>query len=359
MDINNLAQPCAALNEGARTEALARQGMLTKPPGALGMLESVAVALAAMQGSARPEVARVQISIFAADHGVADEGVSAFPQVVTGEMVKNFALGGAAISVLAKTLAARLEVVNLGVVNDPGEWPDVVRAVIAPMTANFAAEPAMTRIQLASAIRAGSESVLRAKQAGIQLFIGGDMGIANTTSASALACALLQESAQLLAGPGTGLDRAGVAHKAWVIERALELHGLFPLPAGSEIEGEGALEILRCVGGFEIAALTGAYITAAQQGIPSLVDGFISSVAALFAVRINPQVRDWLLFAHMSAEPGHQRVLAALDAQPLLQLGMRLGEGSGAAVAVPLLRMACALHNGMATFEEAAVSEKI
>lgn len=343
------AQPCAALNETTRLQALARQGQLTKPPGALGQLESVAVQLAAMQGVEKPQLERVQISIFAADHGVATEGVSAFPQAVTGEMVKNFARGGAAICVLATSLDAKLEVVNLGTVNDPGDWPNVRPAVIAPMTANFAVEPAMTKAQLALALQAGRDSVLCARQASVQLFIGGEMGIANTTSASAIACALLLESPQLLAGPGTGLDSHGVARKAEVIKRALALH---------DLSDKDALEILRCVGGFEIAALTGAYLAAAQHGIPVLVDGFISTVAALLAVRLNVGVRDWLLFAHTSAEPGHSRVLAALDAQPLLQLGMRLGEGSGAAVAVPLLRLACALHNGMATFAEAAVSEK-
>lgn len=359
MEKNWFAQSCAVLNEMSRELALARQGQLTKPPGALGQLETIAVQLAAMQGAEKPQLDRVQICIFAADHGIAAEGVSAFPQAVTGEMVKNFARGGAAISVLAKTLGASLEVVNLGTVNDPGEWPGVVRAVIAPMTANFAVMPAMTEIQLVAAFQSGRDSVLRAKESAVQLFIGGEMGISNTTSASALACALLQQSPQLLAGPGTGLDSHGVAHKAEVIKRALALHGLLSSPSGDAIEGDRALEILRCVGGFEIAALTGAYVTAAQQGIPVLVDGFITTVAALLAVRINPGVRDWLLFGHTSAEPGHQRVLAALDAQPLLQLGMRLGEGSGAAVAVPLLRLACALHNGMATFAEAAVSGKI
>lgn len=350
MENNGYAQPCAVLNETTRLQALARQGQLTKPPGALGQLESIAVQLAAMQGVERPQLERVQISIFAADHGIADEGVSAFPQAVTGEMVKNFARGGAAISVLAKTLAAELEVVNLGTVNDPGDWPAVLRVVIAPSTANFAVMPAMNPTQLAAAMQAGTDSVLRARQTSVQLYIGGEMGIANTTSASAIACALLLESPQLLAGPGTGLDSHGVARKAEVIKRALELH---------DLSGKDALEILRCVGGFEIAALTGAYLAAAQHGIPVLVDGFISTVAALLAVRLNAGVRDWLLFAHTSAEPGHRRVLAALDAQPLLQLGMRLGEGSGAAVAVPLLRLACALHNGMATFAEAAVSGKI
>ncbi len=348
MEKNWILQPCAALNEVAREEALARQGQLTKPPGALGQLETIAVQLAAMQGAARPQLDRVQICVFAADHGIAAEGVSAFPQAVTGEMVKNFATGGAAISVLAKTLGATLEVVNLGTLNDPGVWPGVLRAVIAPMTANFAVEAAMTRSQLDAALQAGRDSVLRAASA--QLFIGGEMGIANTTSASAISCALLHEAPRLLAGPGTGLDSHGVIHKAEVIGRALALHNL------SETD---ALEILRCLGGFEIAALTGTYIAAAQSGMPVLVDGFISSVAALLAVRINPDVRNWLLFAHTSAEPGHQRVLVAMNAEPLLQLGMRLGEGSGAAVAVPLLRLACALHNGMATFAEAAVSGKI
>lgn len=348
MDINILAKPCAALNEAARGAALARQGQLTKPPGALGALESVAVQLAAMQGVEKPDISSVRICIYAADHGVAAECVSAFPQAVTGEMVKNFAHGGAAVSVLARSVNASLEVVNLGVVNDPGELPRVVRAVIAPMTANFAREAAMTPGQLAAALQAGYDSVLRASPA--DLFIGGEMGIANTTSAAALACALLDESPERLSGPGTGLDSRGVAHKAEVIARALKLHG----------EGcDTALEVLRCLGGFEIAALTGAYLCAAQCGIPVLVDGFITSVAALVAQRINPGVRDWMLFAHVSAEPGHKRVLDAMGAEPLLQLGMRLGEGSGAAVAVPLLRLACELHGGMATFAEAAVSGKI
>jgi nicotinate-nucleotide--dimethylbenzimidazole phosphoribosyltransferase len=350
MDTNWLAQPCAALNETARAAALARQGQLTKPPGALGQLENLAVRLAAMQGVERPAVDNAAIAIFAADHGVAAEGVSAFPQAVTGEMVKNFARGGAAISVLAKTLNARLEVVNLGTVNDPGDWPNVVRAIIAPMTANFAVESAMTEAQLAQAMQAGRDSVLRAIENGAQIYLGGEMGIANTTAAAALSCALLKASPRDLAGPGTGLDHAGVTHKVAVLERVLSLHAAhFGNP----------LDALRHVGGFEIAALTGAYLTCAQRGLPVLVDGFIATAAALTAVRIAPQCADWLIYAHGSAEPGHAKLLEALGAQPLLNFGMRLGEGSGAAVALPLLRLACALHNEMATFAEAAVSGKI
>ena len=350
MNSNWKTQSYAKLNEGVRTVALERQGQLTKPPGSLGQLEELAVRLAAMQGEERPSVNNAAIAIFAADHGVAAENVSAFPQAVTGEMVKNFARGGAAICVLAKTLNAKLEVVNLGTVNDPGELPNVVRGFIAPSTANFAVEPAMTEAQLAQALQAGRDSVLRAVKNGAQIYIGGEMGIANTTSAAALSCALLNASPKELAGPGTGLDHAGVTHKIAVLERTLALHAE---------HFDDPMECLRRVGGFEIAALTGAYLTCAQLGLPVLVDGFITTAAALVAVRIVPQCADWLIYSHGSAEPGHARLLQALDAKPLLNLGMRLGEGSGAATALSLLRTACALHNGMATFAEAAVSGKI
>ncbi len=345
-----ISNPVKPLDREMEAQALARQEQLTKPPGALGQLEELAVRLAAMQGVERPALDKATIAIFAADHGVADENVSAFPQAVTGEMVKNFARGGAAISVLAKALHAGLEVVNLGTVNDPGELPNVVRAFIAPKTANFAAGPAMTGEQLAQALQAGRDSAQRAIAKGAQIYIGGEMGIANTTAAAALGCALLNAAPRTLAGPGTGLDHAGVAHKVAVLERALKLHSAhFGQP----------LECLRRVGGFEIAALTGAYLACAQQGLPVLVDGFISTAAALTAVRIAPQSSDWMIYAHGSAEPGHAYLLEALKAKPLLNLGMRLGEGSGAAVALPALRLACALHNGMATFAEAAVPEKI
>lgn len=338
------------LNETARSAAQARQQQLTKPPGALGRLEGLAIQLAAMQGREQPQLEQVFIGVFAGDHGVAQEGVSAFPQAVTAEMVKNFARGGAAISVLAKQLGATLEVVNLGTAFDTGELPGVLQCNLGKGTANFARQAAMTESQLAAAMQAGRDSAARAHQAGAQLYIGGEMGIANTTVAAALACALLNLSPQQLAGPGTGLDSAGVQHKAKVIEHALALHA-------SNLNQPQ--EVLRRLGGFEIAALTGAFIGCAQLGIPVLVDGYIASAAALLAVRLNSGVADWLLFAHHSAEPGHTLLLQAFKAEPLLNLGMRLGEGSGAAVAVPLIRLACSLHSGMATFAEAGVSEKI
>ncbi|PPU20719.1 nicotinate-nucleotide--dimethylbenzimidazole phosphoribosyltransferase [Xanthomonas arboricola] len=338
---------CAVPDARVRAAALARQEQLTKPHGALGRLEQLAVQLAAWQRNEHPTVQRVWIAVYAADHGVAAEGVSAFPQAVTGEMVRNFARGGAAIAVLARELGARLEVVNLGVVNDPGELPRVRRAWIAPASANICEQPAMSSTQLRDALAAGAESVAQAKSCDTQLFVGGEMGIGNTTSAATLGCALLSQFPQAMAGAGTGLDAEGIAHKATVITRALALHADAATP----------LERLRRLGGFEIAALVGAYIAAAQAGIPVLVDGFISTAAALVATHLNGGVREWLLFGHRSQERGHAALLRALDAEPLLQLDLRLGEASGAAVAIPLLRHACALHNGMATFAEAGVSD--
>ncbi len=331
-------------HEAVRHRAQARQRELTKPPGSLGRLEAIAVQLAALQNTERPGVDEVAITVFAADHGIAAAGVSAFPQTVTAAMLRNFATGGAAISVLARELGARLEVINLGTVEPVSGLDGVMHLDLGPGTADFRHRPAMTQEQLYHALEAGRDAVRRAHTASARLFIGGEMGIGNTTAATALACAFLDLPPARLAGPGTGLDPAGVSRKIAAIETALAHHRCTT-----------PLETLRRLGGFEIAALTGAYVGCAQLGLPVLVDGFIASVAALAAVRINSGVRDWLLFAHVSAEPGHRAVLDALGARPLLDLGLRLGEGSGAAVAVPLLRLACALHNGMATFAEAQV----
>ncbi|MEB0120434.1 nicotinate-nucleotide--dimethylbenzimidazole phosphoribosyltransferase [Pseudomonas sp. CCI1.2] len=348
MTISWWLKPAQAINVQAREHALARQQQLTKPAGSLGQLERVAVQLAGLQGRAKPVVDNLWIAIFAGDHGVVAEGVSAFPQEVTGQMLHNFVTGGAAISVLAKQLSAQLEVVDLGTVA-PMNLPGVRHLNLGAGTANFVEGPAMTEAQGLLALEAGRDSVRRAVASGAELFIGGEMGIGNTTAASALACLLLESPASLLVGPGTGLNAAGVTHKSLVIERALALHAEH---ASDPLYG------LFCVGGFEIAALVGAYLASAQEGVAVLVDGFICSVAALVAVRLNPSCRDWLFFAHRGAEPGHRHVLEVLQAEPMLDLGLRLGEGSGAAVAVPLLRLACALHNGMATFAEAAVADR-
>ncbi len=341
--------PCKAIDAVASEQALARQQQLTKPAGSLGRLEALAVQLAGLQGQAKPSLDHLWIAIFAGDHGVVAEGVSAFPQEVTGQMLHNFVSGGAAISVLARQLDACLEVVDLGTVNAELSLPGVRHLNIGAGTANFVYGPAMTAAQGRLALQAGRDSVLRARESGAQLFIGGEMGIGNTTAASALACALLDCQVSDLTGPGTGLNAQGVSHKVSVIERALALH--------AAQRGE-VLHTLFNLGGFEIAALVGAYLACAQEGVVVLVDGFICTVAALVATRLNPACRHWLVFGHSGAEPGHRHVLHSLDAQPLLELGLRLGEGSGAALAVPLMRLACVLHAQMATFTEAAVADR-
>ena len=341
--------PCKAVDRQALQDAEQLQQQLTKPAGSLGQLETLAVQLAGLQGRLKPSVNQLWIGIFAGDHGVVAEGVSAFPQEVTGQMLCNFVNGGAAISVLARQLQARLEVVDLGTVTPSLNLPGVRHLHLGPGTANFAHGPAMTAAQGAQALQAGRDTVLRALAEGAELFIGGEMGIGNTTAASALACALLDCPVADLTGPGTGLDTAGVSHKTQVIERALVLHAA---------QRGDPLQTLFNLGGFEIAALVGAYLACAQEGLAVLVDGFICSVAALIALRLNPACREWLLFGHRGAEPGHRHVLQTLNAQPLLDLGLRLGEGSGAALAVPLLRLACDLHGQMATFAEAAVADR-
>lgn len=368
-------QPPPAPDSAAYRRAAERQAQLTKPPGSLGRLETLAMELAALQASDRPSLERVRIGVFAADHGVAAEGVSAFPQAVTVEMVRNFARGGAAVSVLARACGARFSVVDVGTATGLEALPAVLDRRVRGGTGNIAREAAMSAEQCRAALAAGRDWV--DADPACDLVIGGEMGIANTTAATAVAVALTGLPVADLVGLGTGVDAAGLRRKQAVIERALTLHGYggrdtadrpsagqpdaelqaaAPNGHGSTPGEASALEVLRRLGGLELAALAGAYIRAAQCGIAVLVDGFICTVAALAAVRLNPALRPWLLFSHCSAESGHRRLLAVLEAQPLLALDMRLGEASGAALAVPLLRAALALHNEMATFTEADVS---
>ena len=342
-------KPCKPVDRDMQAAAGERQQQLTKPAGSLGQLEALAVQLAGLQGRLKPRVDQLWIGIFAGDHGVVAEGVSAYPQAVTGQMLHNFVSGGAAISVLARQLGAQLDVVDLGTVTPMLELAGVRHLQLGAGTANFVQAPAMSDSQGLRALQAGRDSVLRAHAAGSELFIGGEMGIGNTASASAVASALLACPASLLTGPGTGLDAACVSHKARVIERALALH---------EGHLDDPLQTLFRLGGFEIAALVGAYVACAQEGLVAVVDGFICTVAAMVAVRLNPQCREWLVFSHRGAEQGHRHVLESLQAEPLLDLGLRLGEGSGAALAVPLMRLACDLHGQMATFAEAAVADR-
>lgn len=351
-----LRTPAPPVDETAAARARARQAQLTKPPGSLGALERVAVHLAALQGRDEPRADPVAVGVFAADHGVVEEGISAFPQAVTQAMVANFANGGAAVCVLAQQTGAHLEVIDVGTCSD--QVPEgVVDARIAPGTRNFRTEPAMARDALHAALTAGAEAVDRAQRRDARVWIGGEMGIGNTTAATALGCAVLGMRPADVAGPGTGLAADGVAHKAHVIESALTRHRLSaddPCPATPE----ALLEAARCVGGFEIAALTGSYLRAARHGMVVLLDGFIATAAAVLAIRLSPSTLPWLWPTHRSAEPGHDRLLECFPDPPLLDLGLRLGEGTGALAAVPLVQSACAIHNRMATFEQAGVPDR-
>lgn len=327
-----------------------KQNQLTKPPGSLGILESIAINISTLQQTSKPSVNQAKIILYAADHGIAQENVSAFPQAVTAEMVKNFSVGGAAISVLCRQHGLPLQIVNLGLVTDLPKLELVEHHIISSGTKNFLQQQAMSQEQLVQAFEIAKNKVEQAKDDNCQLLIMGEMGIANTSSASALVCALESVEAEEITGIGTGIDSQGMRHKVQVIKASLKKH---------KESLTSPLKILQTLGGFEIAALTASYIHSAQLGIISLVDGFICSVAALFAIRINPSCQPWLIFSHQSAEQGHSKVLEIIKAKPLLQFNLRLGEGSGAALTYPLIRSACLLNNEMASFASAAVSEKL
>lgn len=343
-------EPVSVISQSWLQRARERQDQLTKPPKALGVLEQLAIRLSAMQKSDTPNLDGARITIFAADHGIAaSSDVSAFPQAVTVEMIRNFSRGGAAICVMAKALNAVLEVVDVGAATDPGPLPGVISRRVAAGTADFRNQAAMTQVQFEQALMAGREAVHRAAHAGCSVFITGEMGIGNTTASAAVICAILGLSPEQAVGPGTGVDVAGMVRKAAAIQTAMDRHGRFL---------NTPLNILRYLGGLEIAAMCGAYVACAQMGMPAIVDGFIASAAALVAASEKQGVKEWLFFSHRSAEPGQYPVFQALGVQPLLQLDMRLGEGTGAAAALPLLRLACALHGQMATFAEAGVSQE-
>ena len=321
---------------------------LTKPPGSLGALETLAIQLSAITGELKPSVMPPAVIVFAADHGVAAEGVSAFPQTVTAQMAANFAEGGAAVNVFARQVGARLEIVDVGIIGDE-RIPGVMNAKVRRGTGNMLEADAMQPEQVLAAIDAGVLAVERAIQAGAKCLMVGEMGIANTTASSAMLAVLTGEPVASLAGAGTGIDQQQLSHKVTVIERAI---------AARNADSEDPLAVLAKLGGLEIAAMTGAYLATAKQCLPAIVDGFIATVAALIACRLCPAVRGYLIFGHRSQEPGHEVALRALEAKPLLDLGMRLGEGSGAVLAYPLLQAAAAMMAEMATFDSAGISDK-
>ncbi|HLI28364.1 MAG TPA: nicotinate-nucleotide--dimethylbenzimidazole phosphoribosyltransferase [Chloroflexota bacterium] len=343
---------CAAigpLDAAAQAAARARQARLTKPAGSLGRLEALAVQAAGVQGRERPRLDHRVIVVMAADHGVAVESVSAYPQAVTAQMVANFVAGGAAINVLARHARARLVVVDVGVAGPLPDSPRLRRHPLGPGTANLAQGPAMARAQAEAALDVGVGVIAEESARGIDAVVLGDMGIANTTAGAAIVAALCGLPADAVVGRGTGLDDAGLARKRAVVERALAVNRPDPTDP---------LDVLAKVGGFEHGALAGVALAAAARRALVVIDGLAAAAAALLAVRLCPPLRDYLVAGHASVEPGQRAALAALDLVPLLDLDLRLGEGSGGALALGLLEAAMRLHDEMATFEEAGVSER-
>ncbi|MEO1469609.1 MAG: nicotinate-nucleotide--dimethylbenzimidazole phosphoribosyltransferase [Pseudomonadota bacterium] len=324
----------------------ARLAEKTMPPGALGRLQRLATALAVAQDSAHPVPGPAEAVVFAGDHGLVAEGVSAWPQAVTALMVETLCAGGAAAAVLARAEGARLEIVDVGVATPyRAPPPGLVEARIRPGTRNALVEDALSAGDRAAALAAGAAAALRARDRGARVLVPGEMGIGNTAAAALLAHALAGLPLEVLAGPGAGLDPAGVAAKRAILERvAARRPGPLDAPAA-----------LAAFGGFEIAAMAGAMVAGASARMAVLVDGFIATAAAMAALAAHPGIRPALIFAHRSAEPGHRAMLQALGAEPLLDLDLRLGEGTGGLAALPMLRLACRILDEMATFESAGI----
>jgi nicotinate-nucleotide--dimethylbenzimidazole phosphoribosyltransferase len=333
-----------ALDEEAMAAARARQAELVKPPGSLGRLEELAIWLAGVTGSEHPAL-HARVVVAAADHGVAAQGVSACPQAVTAQMLRTFASGRGAVSTLAGAVGADVVLVDAGVAGG-SDGIDCVRVGLAP-SADLSAQAALSVGEVALAVDAGRDLAARGARDGVTVLAGGDMGIANTTPATCLAAVLTGRDVADLVGPGTGLDDAGIAHKLAVCRRALDLHA---------DAARGPLHALRRLGGGEIAVLCGLALGAGEHGLGYVCDGLIATAAAAVAVGIEPGLRPRLVAGHRSPAPAHRALLDHLRLEPVLDLGLRLGEGCGATAALAVLRLAMAAHDGMATFAEAGVS---
>ena len=328
-------------------QARARLDGLTKPRGSLGRLEELAARVVVITGELMPRIEAPVIFTLAGDHGVATEGVSAYPQAVTAQMVENFARGGAGVNVLARHVGARVVVADLGVAAPPADHPAIVRRRVADGTRSITEGPAMTRDEAVLAITAGAALV---EDAAPDCVGTGEMGIGNSTVASALTAALTGADPAMVTGRGTGVTDDVWVRKVEAVRRAL---------AVNRLDSGDALGVLAALGGLEIAGLVGVILAGAARRVPIVLDGFIATTAALVAARLAPATRDYLIAAHRSAEPGHQRLLEALGLTPYLELGMRLGEGTGAALGIGLVRAALACYREMATFEDAGVSERL
>ena len=329
-------------------QARLRQQQLTKPAGSLGRLEDIAIQMAGITGQLLPEMKQKAVIIMAADHGVAREGVSAYPSDVTVQMVHNFLRGGAAINALARATGARVIVVDIGVAGELSH-PDLISRKVAPGTADFMIEPAMNETDMLQAIQVGMDVFDEQLRQGVDLIATGDMGIGNTTASSAITSVLLRSPAALVTGRGTGINDEQLGHKVRVIEKAIERNA--PKP-------NDPLDVLMKVGGLEIAGLVGVILAAASRRIPVVIDGFISGAAALISVELNQMVSNYLFAGHVSVERGHRLILEKIGISPLLDLQLRLGEGTGAVLAMSIIESALSAHREMATFAEAGVSTR-
>ncbi|MCB0113980.1 MAG: nicotinate-nucleotide--dimethylbenzimidazole phosphoribosyltransferase [Caldilineaceae bacterium] len=335
-------------DDEAMAATRARQEQLTKPTGALGRLEALSIQLAGISGQLHTPTSPRALIICAADHGITAEGVSAYPPAVTAQMVRNFLVGGAAVNVLARQMGASVTVLDVGVDADLPEHPNLIVDKVRCGTANFAIEPAMTADEAVSAVEVGIRAANRAIAAGAKVLIPGEMGIGNTTPSAAIAAVLTGHPVELVTGTGTGLTFAGWRHKCEVIRKALDLHK----PSSAD-----AVDLLRCVGGLEIAAIAGITLAGAAARIPVLLDGVIVTAGASIAARLAPACIPFLVAGHRSQEPGHRAFLDHLGILPLLDLDLRLGEGSGALLALPLLEASVRTLTEMATFAEAGVEK--
>lgn len=327
----------------------------TKPLGALGQLETTAKSLARVQAMVTNQVASLVINhpsliIFAGDHGVAAEGVSIAPSEVTGQMVANFAMGGAAINVFCRQLGWQLSVVDAGILQEPATQLNVINQRLGSITQPLHQAPAMALATVEQGFAMAKQLIIKTKEKGSNLIAFGEMGIGNTTSASAIMAAIMQLSAAETVGKGTGVSDEVMLKKQQVVAQALELH---------RDKLTDPMQILACLGGFEIVQITGAMLAAAEEKLHIVVDGFICTAAAMVAIQINPAVKDYMIFAHCSGEQGHQKMLQWLSVEPLLNLGLRLGEGTGAALALPLIQATAAFYNDMASFEQAEVKKVV
>ena len=326
-----------------------RQDQLTKPAGSLTILEDIGVRLSGIQGIITPRISGKAVAVFAADHGVTDEGVSAYPRAVTEQMVLNFLAGGAAISALCNAQGVKLIVVDVGVDADFPEHPQLIQSKVRKGSRNMLGEAAMTEDELQAAFAAGFEAAERLRKEGANLVAAGDMGIGNTTPATAIISTLTGISVADLAGRGTGVDDEGLKRKIDVIERAIEKH---------RVSKDDPLELLQSVGGLELAAMTGFYLRAGSLGLAIMLDGFVSHSAALVATALKPELKAYLFASHSSRTEAHKVRYEMMGVTPLLDFSLRLGEGSGAVLAMPLIESAAAILSDMATFAEAGVSEK-